>query len=754
MSLSMMINKTPLSNKKSNIYELDQFGHNLLQQLTQSRFSGEGVFCLEQLSMPDYSEQYLITPSFDKYTNKPTDKVWNLKEDVKEAVVFELVLEKPSFMPLDTTQFIDLFNQILTIPQGSVLTQVLFCKRLDNWREVAISQYEQFLKGNENPLSSKFTIKLQEKVLNVFAKFNNFQVKRDPIEEIEQKILQNNYRFECRFVLFEEKYTNIFVSEIQKILQKLNLFNEFVVKKVRNVRNFVKFIENREFQVELVNQLLSEEELYSLLCDTKSSVTTKVELEKPVKQQSVLRNLEDSMLLQRATQLMPFKERENKETEIAKAELVNKAFKRVGIVTKSLKISEVYQGSTLLKVQMIIPPDITFTQIKKKLVDVQAAMGNEGVSIEIGDKPDTINVFIPLEQREVLYFRQLLESEEFQQFKKDHPLPFIIGENANGGFMFHDLSELRHLLITGATGSGKSVFVNLLLLSLILCVPPDELSMYLIDPKQVEYSMFDGFPQVKKIITDMSEANKLLESLCMEMENRYAAFAKSGVKNIITYNKNQNVKMPFIVVGIDEYADLVMVNPNVEDYLVRLGQKARAAGIHMIICTQKPLSDIVTSVLKSNLPSAFSFRLKTSTDYVTVFGKGIPYNLLGRGDGVCKLEGQMKEYERFQSPLLTLDEDMEDDIYRQLKELFKDVTLDSEELPEIESEIDKLKRIIATTNELRVSELQSKMGIAIGKVKELLTELVSEGWLKQEGKGRPYEINADEEELSKWRETK
>jgi S-DNA-T family DNA segregation ATPase FtsK/SpoIIIE len=320
--------------------------------------------------------------------------------------------------------------------------------------------------------------------------------------------------------------------------------------------------------------------------------------------------------------------------------------------------------------------------------------------------------------------------------------------------MFSDLAELRHLLVTGATGSGKSVFVNLLLLSLLLNVPPDELALYLVDPKQVEYTFFEGFPQVKKIITDMKKADALLSSLVNEMEKRYELFAKSGVRNIATYNKNNEVKIPYIVVAVDEYADLVMVNANVEDHLVRLGQMARAAGIHLIICTQKPLADIVTSVLKSNLPSAISFRLKTSSDYTTVFGKGIPYNLLGKGDGVCRLEGQLKEYERFQSTILTLVEEDEEDIYDSLKELFKDVVVDGGELEEVKVEkpIDKLKRIIATTGELRVSHLQDLMGIAMNKVHALIHELVDDEWLIQLPNKR-YEINVDENEINKWRES-
>jgi S-DNA-T family DNA segregation ATPase FtsK/SpoIIIE len=751
MTLSRLINKTPLTNEKCNVYEIDNIETNLVNQVLQSRFAGEGVFCIEQLSMPDYKEGYYITPSFSKENLPVTDKEWDFKgEDIKEITVYELLLDRAMFMPLDTKQFADLFNSSTTISNTTVFSQVLITKRLDNWRENAIQQYTSYLSGNDYPVESKIGIKFQGKVLNVLNKIGNFTVKRDPIDEMEQKILSHNYRFECRFIVYEQKYVNDFVENIEKNLKKLTFFNEIRLKKVQNKRKMLKSIENRSFQVELVNQLLSESEIYSLLCSDKPSTVVKVELEKPVRQQGLVKTLEDSMLIQNAIKLMPFSENKNVEVDKSKAEQINQAFKRVGIVKKSLKVTEMHQGSTLLKVEMVIPPEITYTSITKKLTDIKAALGNEGISVEIGSKPDTVNVFLPLENRGVLYFRDILQSDEFQNWCKQNPLPFIIGESVNGELLFGDLADLPHLLIAGATKSGKSVFTNLLILSLIINVPANELSLYLIDPKQVEYSLFDGFPQVRQIITDMKKADALLLSLVNEMESRYELFAKSGVKNIATYNKNNENKIPYIVTAIDEYADLVMVNPNVEDHLVRLGQKARAAGIHLIICTQKPLSDIVTSVLKSNLPSAISFRLKTSSDYQTVFGKGIPYNLLGKGDGVCRLEGQLKEYERFQSPLLTLVEEDEEGIYNGLKSLFKDVVVDNVELPETESEMDKLKRIIASTNELRVSELQSKMGIAIGKVTDLLKQLLDDGWLRKEG--RSYVVNVNEEELNKWRE--
>jgi DNA segregation ATPase FtsK/SpoIIIE, S-DNA-T family len=747
MSLTRIINKTPLQNEKSNVHEIE-INFNLISQILQSRFIGEGVYCLEQLSMPDYKEQYLITPSFDKIGNV-IQKDWNFKsEDIKEITVFELVLDKPMFQPLDTKQFVDLFT---FDSQATVFTQVLICKRGDNWREIAISQYESFLKGNDNPSESKFAIKFQGRVLNVLNKISNYTVKREPIEEIEQKILQHNYRLEVRFIIFEQKYVDKFVLKMEKNLQKLQLFNEFRLKKLQNKRNMLKLIENREFQSELVNQLLSEQEIYSLLCSDKPTNVQKIELPSPVKHQSTIRNLEDSMLLQKAIQLMPMVNR-NVEIDQSKAEQINQAFKRVGIVKKPLKVTEMYQGSSLLKVQMEIPADITYTSISKKLVDIQAALGNQNVSIEIGNKPDTVSVFLPLEERGVLYFRGILESEEFQQFKKKCPLPIIIGESVNGGYLFADLTELRHMLVAGATGGGKSIFVNLLILSLLLNVPPDEIMIYLIDPKMVEFTQFKGFPQVKKVITDMKKANALLDSLTVEMDNRYEIFSKAGVRDIQGYNELDNGnRMKYIVCAIDEFADLMMVNKAVEDYVVRLGQKARGAGIHLIIATQRPSVDVITGLIKANMPCRIAFSTTSAVDSKTILDKGGAEKLLGRGDGLAKIEGSKHEFERFQSPVLTLNSKEESNIYKELKELFEGVDIADDELPESESEIDKLKRIIANTSELRVSELGRLMEVGNNKVHALMVELLQQEWLRKEGRG--YVVNVDEEEINKWRES-
>jgi DNA segregation ATPase FtsK/SpoIIIE, S-DNA-T family len=741
-----MINKTPTENEYTNVYEIEKVDKNLITKLIKSRFIGDGVYTIEQLSLVDYKELYLTSPSFDKYNFKQSNKEWTFNEGCD---AYELILEKPMFMPLDVEQFVGLFESLSEI-EYPIFTQVLFCNRTDNWREDAIHLYDQFLKGNEHPIDNKMIVKMQENFLKVLSKVGNFNMKREPIEEIDNKILQNNYRFECRIIILDNEDSNKYIKQIYEKLSDLNLFNRLVLKQSEKPNFLLESINNRKFQSEYVNQLLSEQELYSLLC--KEGVDKSEAISKPsgkLKSLSLPSTMQKTHSSLSGVKYLPLKEKVNEEVDNETLEQLKFAFKRVNITKDKLEILDVFQGTTLTKVKIKIPNNVNYSSIQKNLKNIQAAIGNENISIEIGDQPDTVNFYLPRKNRDALYLRNILESDSFQEHCKNANLPFVIGENVSGEVLFGCLSDLKHLMVAGATGSGKSVFLNVILICLLLSVEPELLNIVLIDPKKVEFSNYRGFPQVSKIVTEPVEAVMMLDSLCVEMERRYSLFAKSGYRNIDQYNRNNEKEIPYIVCVIDEYADLVMVNGNVENHVVRLSQKARAAGIHLILATQKPLSDIVTSVLKSNLPSVISFRLKTSSDYQTVFGKGIPYNLLGKGDGVARLEEQSKEYERFQSPVITLDENEEIEILEQLKELFKDVPQQELEVVVEDEPIDKLKKIIASTSELRISELQSQMGIGINKVTELMRQLVDEEWLRKEG--RSYEINVDEEEVVKWK---
>jgi DNA segregation ATPase FtsK/SpoIIIE, S-DNA-T family len=748
VSITRMLNKTPLQNERSNVYETN-INDELFKSILQSRFIGEGVYCLEQFSMADYIEQYFLSPSFDKYELTSTDKEWQFEND---SIVYELVLSKPNFLPLDTKQYVNLFQSISEF-ECPVFTQVLICRRLDQWRDVAVDMYYAYLDGIDSPISNKTIRNVQSKVLNVLNKVSNYNVKRNEIEEVEQKILQHNYRLECRFVLLEPQYKQHFEENVRKLLQKLNLFNEMVLKRVKKSKNLLNSIKNRSFCADYVNQMLSEKEINSLLGDKEWSQSY-TPIVAPVKKIGVVQKLEESQLLQRAIQILPFAESKQREVDQTLPKRINGAFKRVKISEKEFKVIDTHLGSSLLKVTMSMPADVMFTQIKKKGEDIQGAIGGDTqISIEMGQKPDTINVYISLEEREAVYFRRVLESEEFQQFAKNNPLPFIIGESADGGLMFGCLSKLRHLLIGATTGGGKSVFVTLILLSLLLTVPSDELDMYLIDPKMVEFSLFAGFPQVKEIIIDMKKANKLLEQLCIEMDSRYELMAKvSGAKEISVYNQKSDTKLPYIIVGIDEFADMIMVNKEVEDYVIRIAQKGRACGIHLIIATQRPDKDVVTGLIKSNMPNRIAFKTASRVDSGIILDSNGAENLLGLGDGLASLEGSMR-LQRFQSPVLTLNKMEEESVYEELKLLFKDQPTHNHELAEVEPDeepIDKLKRIIASQGETRLSELQKEMKIKMNTISELIKQLADEGFLEKQGKS--WVVVASEEELAKWKE--
>jgi DNA segregation ATPase FtsK/SpoIIIE, S-DNA-T family len=748
MSISRMINKTPLVNEKSNIYETS-INDELFKSILQSRFIGEGVYCLEQFSMADYTEQYFLSPSFDKYELTSTNKEWQFEDD---SVVYELTLSKPNFLPLDTKQYINLFQTISEI-ECPIFTQVLLCKRQDNWREVAVDMYYAYLDGIDSPISNKTIRNVQARVLNVLNKVSNYNVKRNEIEEIEAKILQHNYRFEVRFVLLEPQHQQQFEENVRKLLQKLNLFNEMVLKRVKKSKNLLNLIKSRSFCADYVNQMLSEKEINSLLADREwaASYTPTVVT---VKKKGITQRLDESILLRQAIKLLPIKESKQREVDMTIPKRINNAIKRVGISAKDFKVVETLQGSSLLKVQMLVPPDIIFTQVKKKLTDIQAAMGgNTNVSMEIGEKPDTINFYVSLDEREAVYFRKVLESEEFQEFAKNNPLPIIIGESVNGGFLFGCLTKLKHLLIAGTTGSGKSTWVNVIILCLLLSVPSDELDMYLVDPKMVEFTLYEGFPQIKEIVTDMKQASTLMAKLTVEMDRRYEIMSKVGARDLETYNKKSDMKLPFTVCIIDELADLMMFDgKNVEDYIVRLGQKARGCGIHLILCTQRPSVDVVTGLIKANMPNRFSFKVTSGVDSKTILDTVGAEDLLGNGDGICSIEGSTR-LQRFQSPILTLNKMEEESVYDELKELFKDQPSHEHELAEVEHEeepIDKLKRIIASQGETRLSELQKEMKIKMNTISELIKQLADEGFLEKQGKS--WVVVASEEELAKWKE--
>jgi S-DNA-T family DNA segregation ATPase FtsK/SpoIIIE len=264
--------------------------------------------------------------------------------------------------------------------------------------------------------------------------------------------------------------------------------------------------------------------------------------------------------------------------------------------------------------------------------DIARCIGVQGIRILPTQGSNTMSVEVPNENRQMISFDDLLVAPEFQ--KSNAALPIILGRAITGEAVVSDLATMPHLLVAGTTGSGKSVGVNSMILSLLSKFSAEECKFLFIDPKMLELSIYDGIPHLlRPTITDPKEAIEALGEIVQTMEDRYRLLSDAKVRNIANYNEKHANKLPYIVVVIDEFADLIsMAGKALEGLVQRIAQKARAAGIHLIMATQRPSVDVVTGVLKANLPTRISFRVASNFDSRTIIGEEGAENLLGKGD--------------------------------------------------------------------------------------------------------------------------
>lgn len=229
-----------------------------------------------------------------------------------------------------------------------------------------------------------------------------------------------------------------------------------------------------------------------------------------------------------------------------------------------------------------------------------------------------VGIEVPNKNTSAVHLRDVLESEKFQKARGG--IPVGLGKDIAGEAVITDLAKMPHLLVAGSTGSGKSVCVNTLISSILFSRKPSEVQLILVDPKMVELSVYNGIPHLKvPVVTDMKKAAAVLRWAVREMEARYLTMATSGVRNISGYNEQYpESAMPLILIIIDELADLMLVAPDVEESINRLAAKARAAGIHMVLATQRPSVNVITGTIKANVPSRISFAVATQIDSRTI----------------------------------------------------------------------------------------------------------------------------------------
>ncbi|MDB9799741.1 DNA translocase FtsK [Candidatus Pelagibacter sp.] len=264
--------------------------------------------------------------------------------------------------------------------------------------------------------------------------------------------------------------------------------------------------------------------------------------------------------------------------------------------------------------------------------DIARNTSSESARIATIPGRSTIGIELPNSKRENVYLSEILSNSDFK--KKDIRLPIALGKNISGIPVVGDLASMPHLLIAGTTGSGKSVCINTIILSLLYRHSPDKCKFILIDPKMLELSTYEGIPHLLcPVITEAKKAASVLGWVVKEMENRYKLMTKEGVRNIDSYNAKHALAMPYIVVVVDEMSDLMLVaGKEIENYIQKLSQMARAAGIHIIMATQRPSVDVITGTIKANFPTRISFQVTSKIDSRTILGEQGAEQLLGKGD--------------------------------------------------------------------------------------------------------------------------
>ncbi|WQZ20256.1 DNA translocase FtsK [Helicobacter pylori] len=405
-------------------------------------------------------------------------------------------------------------------------------------------------------------------------------------------------------------------------------------------------------------------------------------------------------------------------------------------------IIRTYSGPIVTTFEFRPAPNVKVSRILGLSDDLAMTLCAESIRIQAPIKgKDVVGIEIPNSQSQIIYLREILESELFQ--KSSSPLTLALGKDIVGNPFITDLKKLPHLLIAGTTGSGKSVGVNAMILSLLYKNPPDQLKLVMIDPKMVEFSIYADIPHLlTPIITDPKKAIGALQSVVKEMERRYSLMSEYKVKTIDSYNEqaeNNGVEaFPYLIVVIDELADLMMTGGKEAEFpIARIAQMGRASGLHLIVATQRPSVDVVTGLIKTNLPSRVSFRVGTKIDSKVILDTDGAQSLLGRGDMLFTPPGT-NGLVRLHAPFATEDEikKIVDFIKAQKEvEYDKDFLLEESRMPldtpnyQGDDILERAKAVILEKKITSTSFLQRQLKIGYNQAATITDELEAQGFL-------------------------
>lgn len=454
---------------------------------------------------------------------------------------------------------------------------------------------------------------------------------------------------------------------------------------------------------------------------------------------------------------------ETKTDMIANAKKLEETLSSFGVEAKVMQINK---GPTVTRYELAPSQGVKVSKIVNLADDIALNLAATGIRIEapIPGKA-AVGIEVPNKETQSVYLRSVLESDAFKKFPSK--LAFALGEDIAGNAIVTDIGKMPHLLIAGATGSGKSVCINTLITSILYKADPKEVKLLLVDPKVVELSVYNGIPHLLiPVVTDPKKASGALNWAVREMLGRYQSFAEHNVRDIKGYNQMKEDKgetdvMPQIVIVIDELADLMMAAPGeVEDSICRLAQMARAAGMHLIIATQRPSVDVITGVIKANIPSRLAFAVSSGIDSRTILDSVGAEKLLGKGDMLFYPVGMSKPV-RIQGAFVT-DKEVESivDFVKQGKNTTYDKAMidnitssnKSAEAGEDSDEFfDQAIDLVVEKEKASVSMLQRQFRIGYNRAARLMDDLESKGIVGSEEGSKPRRVLITQSQLNEMR---
>ena len=546
------------------------------------------------------------------------------------------------------------------------------------------------------------------------------------------------------------------VDIIKKSVGKIKINRE--KKKENKEKEVIKNIEN-EYEEDNKVVVSSVDELIHRNEDVKQ-----VEEIKPMEQEEIIEDTTGYIyppisLLNKNTKA---KNTESKETINHNVDVLHQVFKDFAIEGKVVAINP---GPAVTQYEMEIKSGTRLSKISSIHSEIALALAAKDVRIQapIPGK-STIGIEIPNKVTSMVTVREILEL--IPKSMSESKLMAVLGRDIMGRPQYFEINKTPHLLVAGSTGSGKSVCINSLIISMLMRSKPDEVKLVLVDPKKVELSMYNGVPHLlTPVVTDPRKANIALKKIVVEMENRYELFSSSGTKNIAGYNayvdkKNENLapeerlrKLPFIVVIIDELADLMLVAAKeVEDSIMRITQMARAAGIHLIVATQRPSTDVITGVVKANIPSRIAFAVSSQIDSRTILDMAGAEKLLGKGDMLFLPQGENTPI-RIQGTFLDDDEIkkvVDHTIKQQMAHYDQTFLMDEEEQQAttmVESKdateeplYNEIVEFVVTTGKASASLLQRRFRLGYNRAARAIDLLEERGIIGPSNGSKPREV--------------